>query len=115
MSNRALSTLRRCSPLPTPGSAHKKLQMAYRSDRDDGGLYRVGGTVGVKGAPDVLGRYRVRLFCEISGRLVRECWSSNQGVYDFRYVRRGPWMVIATDHTGNYNAVPADRAVGEKI
>lgn len=116
MTDRLISQFRRAAPLPTVGRTDRNsLSGIYRHDQTDSGLYRVSGTIGVKGAPDRLGRYRVRLICARSGRLVREMWSSAAGAYSFDYIRRGPWIVIATDHTGNYNAVPADRVLGEKI
>lgn len=49
---------------------------------------------------------RVRLCDQITGRLAREQWSDLEtGEVDFQYIRQGPWVLYALDHTGEYEAV----------
>ena len=76
-------------------------------DLYDSGGYHVAGTVGVY--PNVLGRYEVRLQCAISGRAVRTQWSDAAGNYDFKHVRRGPWIVLVRDYTGSYEPTAIER------
>ena len=63
------------------------------------------------GTPDVPVTRRVRLYY-VSGALVKEVWSNPDGSYEFLAVAIGPWMVVANDHTGEYNAVIADNILG---
>lgn len=78
------------------------------ADVEDGGACTLADTVKIAGTPDVPVARRVDLFCVASKRLVRSTWSSPAGNYIFTAIRPGPWMVIAYDHTGTYNAVIAD-------
>jgi len=49
---------------------------------------------------------RVRLHDQRSGRLVREQWSDpTTGEVDFQYLREGPWVLYALDHTFEHEAV----------
>lgn len=49
---------------------------------------------------------RVRLCDQRSGRLVREQWSDpTTGEVDFPYLREGPWVLYALDHTYEHEAV----------
>jgi len=49
---------------------------------------------------------RVRLHDQRSGRLVREQWSDPAtGNVDFQYLREGPWVLYALDHTYEHEAV----------
>jgi len=49
---------------------------------------------------------RVRLCDQRSGRLVREQWSDpTTGEVDFQYLREGPWVLYALDHTYEHEAV----------
>ena len=49
---------------------------------------------------------RVRLYDQHSGRIVREQWSDPAtGNVDFQYLREGPWVLYALDHTGEHEAV----------
>jgi len=80
-----------------------------------GGLYSVPGTVAVAGTPDAPVARKVRLVDLRSGRLVQETRSDQAGNYSFDYVTRGPWTVLAHDHTGEYNAVVADNIIGEPM
>ena len=70
----------------------------------DNGSCNIRATVGRTGPPEVLGPYRVDLFCAVSRRLVRSVWSDASGNYAFEYIRPGPWNVVAYDHTGVENA-----------
>ena len=85
-------------------------------DVQDGGAFKVQGTVAIDATPDIPVKRKVRLFCLQSGRLVRETWSDPvTGAYRFEYVRQGPWLVISHDYTGSYNAVVADNILGESM
>lgn len=49
---------------------------------------------------------RVRLCDQVSGRAVREQWSdATTGEVDFQYIRQGPWLLYAMDHTYEHEAV----------
>lgn len=80
-----------------------------RNDVVDGGSFDVSGTVKISGTPDVPASRRVRLHDRLSGRPVRETWSSVDGAYSFPKMRAGSWYVIGFDHLGNYNAVIRDQ------
>ncbi len=41
--------------------------------------------------------------------------SDASGVVEFLAVAKGPWAVVAFDHTGEYNAVIADNVFGEPM
>ncbi|MFN4325247.1 MAG: hypothetical protein ACK4FP_05105 [Azonexus sp.] len=85
-------------------------------DTQDGGTFKVQGTVAIDATPDIPVKRKVRLFCLQSGRLVREAWSDPvTGAYRFEYVRQGPWLVVSHDYTGSYNAVVADNILGESM
>ncbi len=48
----------------------------------------------------------VRLHDQPSGRIVREQWSDPvTGNVDFQYLRAGPWVLYALDHTYEHEAV----------
>lgn len=79
---------------------------------EDGGLYRVAGTVAVSGTPETPVARRVRLIDTLSGRLAYEQFSTPTGNYSFDNVRAGPWTVLSHDHTLEYNAVVADNIIG---
>lgn len=91
---------------PVGGSA---TPAAWRHDAQDGGRYRVAGTVKIDGTPATPVRRRVRLFDVVSGRLVREAWSAADGAFAFERIRDGEYLVVSDDHTRLYNAVVADR------
>lgn len=80
-----------------------------RNDAVDGGPFDISGTVKISGTPDVPAARRVRLHDRLSGRPVRETWSSVDGAYSFPKMRPGSWYVIGFDHLGNYNAVIRDQ------
>lgn len=78
-----------------------------------GGGYKVTGTTKVAGAPDVPVSRKVRLYhLRSAAVLANECWSGQDGAYEFLNLEKGPWFVVAHDHTGEYNAVIADNIDG---
>lgn len=79
-----------------------------RHDTVDGGPYRVAGTVAIDGTPTTPVRRRVRLFHRLSGRLVREVWSAEDGAFEFTKIAAGEYVVMSDDYTRTYNAVVAD-------
>jgi len=84
-------------------------------DIEDGGSYQITGTVDELGVP---GRYRVRLFDRISGRLIREIWSAADGTYSFQNLAYRPqgYFVVAYDHGENpHNAAIADLMTPEAM
>lgn len=76
------------------------------------GIYSVHGTVKVGGTPEIPVSRVVSLIDVKSGRISRRALSTSDGNYGFMFVPRGPWMVIANDYTGEYNAVIADNILG---
>jgi|APTNR8051073442_1049403.scaffolds.fasta_scaffold00443_48 hypothetical protein len=74
------------------------VQESLRRDMEDGGPYRVVEVVTEMLTPT--GPRRTRLCDQISGRPVREQWSDPiTGEVDFPYIRQGPWVLYALDHT----------------
>ena len=85
-------------------------------DAQDGGTFKVQGTVAIDATPDIPVKRKVRLFCLQSGRLVRETWSDPvTGGYLFDHIRQGPWLVVSHDYANSYNAVVADNILGEPM
>ena len=83
-----------------------------KNDVVNGGRFRVIGTTAIASTPDVPVSRLVILFDTATKRPIRSVIGSPTGVYEFRYVRRGPFLVIGFDHTGEYNAVVADNIFG---
>jgi len=81
-----------------------------RRDMQDGGGYRMAGTVDELG---VVGSYRVRLFDRKSARCIREVWSAADGSYVFNHLADRPngYFVIAYDH----GDAPLNAAIGDLI
>lgn len=79
-------------------------------DMVDGGSYRVTGAVDELG---VLGRYRVRLFDRISGRILQETLSDADGSYAFNHLayRAEGYFAVAHDH----DASPQNAAIADLI
>lgn len=101
------------SPIQPPAGA--MLSGFVAADIDDGGRYRVRGTVTELG---VAGAYRVRLFDRRSGRLLREGWSAADGSYAFPNVayRLQGYFVVAYDHGDSpLNAAIADWVTPEPM
>lgn len=82
-------------------------------DPFDGGNFRIAGTVAIDDSPDIPVRRRVRLFHKLSGRLVRETWSAEDGSYEFRDIANDTYLVVAHDHTLQYNAAVKDSITPE--
>lgn len=84
-------------------------------DLEDGGFYRVVGTLKIKGPPNVAVSRRLRLIRDVDGRMVRETWSdAATGAYSFTYVRGDTtYTVLAYDYEHAYRAVVADNLVPE--
>lgn len=85
-------------------------------DREDGGLYRVTGTVKEKANPSNIPlRRKVRLHRENDGRLIRETWSdATTGEYTFNHIRGDAVYFVTTfDHLQTYRAVIADNLTAE--
>ena len=86
-------------------------------DQEDGGRFRIVGTVKEVALPvnTPLAR-RVALYEERSGRLVKRTFSDNAGNYSFTEIRGDrPYTVIAFDHTDTYRAVIADKINAEPM
>lgn len=86
-------------------------------DLEDGGQYRIVGTVKVKGSPNVPVHRRVVLINERSRRIVRETWSDPvTGAYAFEGIRGDvAYTTLAYDYTGNYRGVLADNLTAERM
>lgn len=86
-----------------------------RRDLEDGGASQITGTVDELG---VAGAYRVRLYDRVSGRKVRETWSSASGAYAFTWLadRAQGYYAIAFDHGADpQNAAMADLITPEAM
>ncbi len=92
--------------LPLVGRA----ALAQRSAGVDGGPYHIIEPVTRLNAVPPQPR-RSRLCDQITGRVVREVWSDPvTGLITFSWIRQGPWILYALDHTGEFEAViVADR------
>jgi hypothetical protein len=81
-------------------------------DVEDGGTLRIAGAVKIDGSPPVPVRRRVRLYHQLSGRLVRETWSdATTGAYAFEKLAPAEYEVRANDHTLIYDPAAVDRRV----
>jgi len=87
-----------------------------RTDMRIAGMYRLAGTTAVAGSPDVPVARLVRLYhSRFASFCARETLSAADGSWSFTCLDRGPWTVIAFDHTGEYNAVVAANILGEPM
>lgn len=69
----------------------------------------ISGSTANVGNPNYPVSRRVRLLHKGTGMIVRETWSDNNGDYSFIGIKMGdPFVIVAFDHTGKYNAVIAD-------
>ena len=93
-------------------SAHK--QVAHAWDEHYSGPYRIRGSVTIKATGQPL-RRRVGLFDARNLLLVRSCWSKDDGSYEFASIAFTPWILLAQDYAGNYNAVIADQVTPEPM
>ena len=83
--------------------AGRVMMLTLRRDLVDGGGLNVTEPVTRMNSP--VSR-RVRLCDQISGRVAREQWSDPAtGLVTFTYLRAGPWVLYALDHTGEFEAV----------
>lgn len=83
----------------------RAITVLLRRDIEDGGAYRVIEQVTRLNSVPPEAR-RVRMCDQKNGRCVREQWSDlTTGNVDFQYVRQGPWVLYALDHTGEHEAV----------
>ncbi len=83
----------------------RAMPFPLRRDMEDGGPLSIVEPVTRLNAVPPQSR-RVRLHDQRSGRLVREQWSDpTTGEVDFQYLREGPWILYALDHTGEHEAV----------
>ena len=88
-------------------------------DQQDGGLYRIYGTVELAGTPNQLLHRRVQLWNQRESRMVRQTWSNAvTGAYSFDYIHGGDgtrYCAVAYDHTGQKQAVIADNIIPEAM
>ena len=108
------------APSPPPavgvGSANHFGNLLSGTDVEDGGTYRVTGTTKVRGTPDLAVSRRVRLHDQLSGRVVREVWSTaGTGAYAFNRIRLGTFFIVSFDHTGLHNGVIATNVTSEPM
>lgn len=95
--------------------AGRVMNLTLRRDTQDGGAYRIVGTVTELGTAGV---YRVRLFDRYSSRCLRETWSAEDGAYSFTYIayRQNGYFAVAYDHGANpLNAAIADLITPEAM
>jgi hypothetical protein len=82
------------------------------NDHYYGGPLRIAGAVKIDGSPPVPVRRRVRLYHQLSGRLVRETWSdATTGAYAFEKLAPAEYEVRASDQTLIYDPAAVDRRV----
>ena len=91
-----------------PEGGRLTAQPLMLKDQVDGGILQISGTTTIAATGAPVSR-RVRLFDLYSGRLVRQTVSDAAGCYAFTSLRPGEYFVLAHDHTGQFNAVVADR------
>lgn len=98
------------------------VQASISRDMQDGGLYRLYGTVELElqgGTPNLLLRRRVELWNHRDKRMVRETWSdATTGVWSFDHIRGGDgtlYSVVTYDHTGQKQARIADNLEPEAM
>lgn len=86
------------------------------ADVEDGGKFKVFGSIKTKGTPPVPAYAKVNLHDRLSGRLVRSQWTNPvTGAYQFSNIRNGDFYVVAFDPLKNWWAVAADQLVPEAM
>jgi hypothetical protein len=96
---------------PRPSGARVSLPF-WRYDSADSGTLRIAGTVAIDGTPIEPVARRVRLFHQLSGRLVREVWSDPvTGAFAFEGLRHDEYLVLTDDLSKLYDPVARDRRV----
>lgn len=104
-------------PAPPPGAVRGPRVAAFW-DTEDGGQYRIVGTVKVKGTPNLPVYRRVVLINERSRRIVRETWSDPvTGAYAFEGIRGDvTYTTMTYDHTSAHlRATAADGLTAERM
>lgn len=101
-----------------PGTPKLVTVKTHRMTPNEGGNYRITGTVSEKSAPTnrPLAR-KVVLHRTLDGKRVAETWSNAvDGTYTFSYISGlYTYYVIAFDHEGNYRGVIADNLTPEAM
>ncbi|MGL5155245.1 MAG: hypothetical protein ACRC9H_10035, partial [Aeromonas veronii] len=87
---------------PTSEAMKVRLGATYQFMPGHGGLYKLSGTTTALGFPAVR---RVRLYEQHSGRAIAEVTTPPSGLFEFRNIHKGPWMVIGLDDSGTQNGV----------
>lgn len=83
---------------------------ALHLDLRVGGAFRVDGKTLVAGAPDVPVSRRVCLYNQVNQSfMTRETWSAADGTFSFNNISKGPWLIVAYDHTGAFESVAVDQ------
>lgn len=101
-----------------PGTPRLVVTKTYRFIPNEGGTYRITGTVKELSAPDNLPLARkVVLHRTLDGKRIAETWSNAaDGAYAFNYLSGlYTYYVIAFDHEGNYRGVIADNLTPEAM
>lgn len=94
-------------------SPDRRAQTTIFRMRDFFGAGRISGTVSVEGVP---ASRKVRLFDAMTALLVAETRSGSNGAYRFDFLDLArDYFVLAHDHTGQFNAVIADRVRPEVV
>lgn len=102
---------------PLVFDSHMPQEIRGYYDLEDGGSFRIAGTVKEVALPTntPLSR-RVRLAYQDSGRVIRETFSDAAGNYSFEFIRGDrPFIALALDHAGIYRPVAADNLVAEPM
>jgi len=91
--------------------AGRAMVLTLRRDMEHGGPLRIIEPV-TRLNSEIEQSRRVRLYDQRSGRLVREQWHDlDSDTVDFQYIREGPWVLYALDHTHEHEAV----AISDRI
>ncbi|MEP6587134.1 MAG: hypothetical protein ABJA84_00050 [Polaromonas sp.] len=100
--------------VPGPPAAYNRgLALGWRNTYQDGSG-RIVGTVKLSGMPNTPLARKVRLIDESNGLLVRECWSTTAGDYEFQSIEPNRrYTVISYDHMHDKRAVIADNITPE--
>lgn len=92
------------------GYRYSHQESALHLDQRVGGWFRIDGRTLVAAAPDVPVSRRVCLYNQVfQSFMARETWSAADGTFSFVNVSRGPWLIVAYDHTGAFESVAVDR------
>jgi hypothetical protein len=92
-------------PVYVPGGPESKITISigrYKHDNVLGGQFKLSGSTTSLGFP---APRRVRLYEQRSGRNYGEVNTTADGLFEFRNIHQGPWVVIGLDDTGAQNGV----------